>query len=191
MAEPAAGDKASTCRDCPVACHKPEGGRKKNRLDAYAALWRLDRRVPGFGDFVAAYHRLCDDIGVEAFEIAAAIASGIKAGRVAADENAILQAVGEISEGTALGRTLGGGAADAGRAWGVTPPAEARPRKETGRSEAEEIFLDTMGLCAFACSRLTENRGLWISLTDLLKAKYGPAFDGEKITRLARAAGLI
>lgn len=174
------------CRDCPIGC-RTQKGVKKNKLAAYAALWDLDLEMPGFDEFVAAYHRRCDDIGLEAFETAAALAVGLKAGRVAAGFSGILKAVDEISRGTELGRILGNGAESAGSVWGLAPQADIGPRKKTGRSAAEEIFLDSTGLCAFAYSAMLINSNLWEEMDSMLKAKYGPSFDSDKLKNMASA----
>ena len=186
-AAPLAG-QTGLCRDCPIGCHIKKGGKKKNKPAAYAALWCLDRSSPGFDEFVAAYHRLCDDIGLEAFETAAALAVGLKAGLVKSGFSGILAAVEEISRGSELGLILGNGAESAALIWGVTSDAAAGPRKTSGRSETEDIFLDSMGLCAFAYSALPADSSLWQALEELLKAKYGPGFDIEKLKNLAREA---
>ena len=182
--------RVGLCRDCPIGCHTRKGV-KKNKLAAYAALWGLDRDAQEFGGFVADYHRLCDDIGLEAFETAAAIATGLAAGLVTAGFNGILAALGEISRGTELGLILGEGAQSAGQAWGILPSTEAGPRKSAGRSEAEDIFLDSVGLCAYAYSVMLNNPDLWAALEDLLKAKYGPSFDSEKLKKLALDAARL
>lgn len=188
MTEPPAPQRPGSCRDCPIACNAPGNGGHKKKYAAYAALWGLDRHAHGFEDFVAAYHHLCNDIGLDAFETAGAIALAIQSGRVAQTLSAILGAVEEISRGTDLGRILGGGAEAAGRAFGLAPPAQG-PRKETGHSEAEDYFLDSVGLCAFAYARLPHSQELWAALEELLAAKYGPAFTGENLWNLAGAAG--
>jgi aldehyde:ferredoxin oxidoreductase len=167
------------CQDCPNSCRKENSGKKK-KLAAYAALWGLDQSLDGFDEFVAAYHRHCDDVGVDAFETARAIAMGQAVGLVAAGFGGILEAVNEISRGSNLGRILGNGAGRAALAWNVTPP-EAGPRKKAGHPESEVFFLDSVGLCAFAYSAMPPGSELWEVLSDLLKAKYGPSFDGEKL----------
>jgi hypothetical protein len=157
----------------------PQGG-KKNKAAAYAALWGLDAAQLGFGDFVAAYHHSCDDIGLEAFETAGAIALGLKAGAVRPGCGGVLAALEEISRGSELGRLLGQGAAAAARAWGL-PLSEKGPRKNTGLTEAEDFFLDSVGLCAFAYAALPGDAELRAALEALLRAKYGAAFDAETL----------
>lgn len=179
------------CRNCPIGCHIKKGGKKKNKLDAYAALWNLDQSLQGFDEFVAAYHRLCDDIGLEAFETAAAIAVALKAELVKPGFSGILDAVEEISRGSELGLILGNGAESAALIWGGSPTAEAGPRKSSGRSEAEDIFLDSVGLCAFAYSAMLADSSLWEALEELLKAKYGPSFDAEKLKHLVEKVAQI
>lgn len=161
------------------------GGKKKNKLAAYAALWALDRSLPGFDEFVAAYHHRCDDIGLEAFETAAAIALGLKDGLVEPGFTGILDALEEINQGTELGLILGQGAESAARAWGLPLPSEDGPRKSTGLAEADDFFLDSVGLCAFAYSVLLDTPDLWAALEDMLKAKYGPSFNAGKLKLLA------
>lgn len=172
------------CRDCHIGCRQKKGA-KKNKLAAYAALWGFEPNQPGLDEFVAAYHRGCDDIGLEAFETAAAIALGLKAGLVGPDFSGILKALEEINRGTELGFILGRGGESAALAWDLPLPAENGPRKSTGLEEAEELFLDSVGLCAFAYSVMLNNAELWAALEDLLKAKYGPSFDPETLNRPA------
>lgn len=182
---PRAPGRLALCRDCPIGCHIDKGGQKKDKAAAYAALWGLERGADGFDEFLAAYHRLCDDIGLEAFETAAAIALGLQARLAEASFRGILEAVEQISRGTELGRLLGGGAESAGLILGLAPRAGAGPRKSPGRSEAEDFFLDSTGLCAYAYSALPDNPDLWEALEELLKAKYGPSFDVEKLKNMA------
>lgn len=184
MTNPTIARRQGRCLDCPIGCHIQKGV-KKNKLAAYALLWGLDQGIEGLGELVTAYHQRCDDIGLEAFETAAAIAAGIEAGKVAASSGGILQAVEEISRGTELGLILGNGAESARLVWGLAPQAGTGPRKNTGRSEAEDIFLDSTGLCAFAYSLMLADPCLWEALDSLLKAKYGPSFDSAKLKNMA------
>lgn len=188
---PRAAGRLALCRDCPIGCHIDKGGQKKDKAAAYAALWGLERGSGGFDEFLAAYHRLCDDIGLEAFETAAAIALGLQAGLAEATFQGILAAVEQISRGTDLGRLFGGGAEAAGLILGFTPRAGAGPQKSPGLSEAEDFFLDSAGLCAFAYSALPDNPDLWAALEELLKAKYGPSFDPEKLKNMAPKTGTL
>jgi len=177
------------CRDCPIGCHIPKGVKKTDKAAAYAALWGLDEAAPGFGEFLSAYHRRCDDIGLEAFETAAAIALALKAGLAEANFQGIVETVEQISRGTELGLIVGNGAKSAGLVWGLSPDTDIGPRKSPGHSEARDFFLDSTGLCAFAYSALSASPDLWAALEELLKAKYGPIFDGEKMKEMALLAG--
>ena len=190
MPKPNSNNPKKLCSDCPLGCHRPKPMKKKNKLEAYAALWGLDIEA-GFGGFVASYHHLCDDIGVEAFETAQAVALAMEAGIVPRSAPAILQAVEEISIGSELGRIIGHGPEYAAERWGVKLTGKAGPSKDSGHSEMDEIFLDSTGLCAFAYSIIKTGSEFWTNLGDLLKAKYGPDFDVEKLRRMVQEAGRL
>ncbi len=174
------------CRDCPVACHAAgKGGGGGKKAAAYAALWSLDPDWPGLADLLAEYHRRCDDLGVEAFETAGAVAAALRAGAVAPGGEAILRAVEEIGRGTGLGLILGSGAAGAARRFGPAA-VEAGPTKEVTGSPEAAAMMDTLGICAFAAAELPKRPEAARALADILKAKYGRPFSPAELLECGR-----
>lgn len=71
-------------------------------------------------DTIAAMNAVCNDIGVDTMDVGAAIAVAMEAGKLAwGDGPRALELVGEISQGTELGRMIGNGAQFTGDALGV------------------------------------------------------------------------
>ncbi len=179
------------CAGCPAGCAAGGPGKKQNKRLAYAALWGLDPDAPDFPQFLADYHRLTDDLGVEAFDVARTLALARRAGLISpGSPAAILEAVAEIGRGTDLGRLLGSGAAHAARVWGFPPEPEAGPVKATGLDPEAAALADTLGLCAFAARALAAGPEAapeaWAALAEVLRAKYGRAFTPGDWTALGR-----
>ena len=71
-------------------------------------------------DTIARLNREANDLGLDTIEVGAALGVAAEAGLMAwGDGERALALMGEIRQGTALGRALGNGAASAGRALGV------------------------------------------------------------------------
>lgn len=172
------------CRGCPIDCRDRRGGKNKDKLGDYARLWSLAPDDPALAALVAEYHRLCDDIGLEAFETARAIALARLAGAVNEEPPAILEALQEAGRGTALGRAIGSGAAAAARHFGLAAPADSGPKKHSGSAPEVEAFLDTVGLCAPAYPPLADSPEARAALADMLRAKYGRDFSAGELAGL-------
>lgn len=173
------------CRDCPLDCHDHWGGKKKSRLGEYARLWSLAPDQPGLAELVAAYQHLCDDIGLEAFETARAIALARRTGAVGESPEDILESLGEVGRGTALGRIIGSGsiaAADYFREQDQL--VEEGPKKHSGTSPVDDAFLDTIGLCAPAYPPLMGCPEALEAMAAMLKARYGRDFTVGELNSL-------
>lgn len=174
------------CRDCPLDCRDQRGGRNKDKLGGYARLWSLAPDDPTLAALVAEYHRLCDDIGLEAFETARVIALAQQAGAVGTGPSAIMGALKEAGQGTALGRIIGSGSAAAARRFGLTEPADSGPKKHSGSPPDVEAFLDTAGLCAPAYPLLADNPEARAALAEMLRARYGRDFTAGELAALGQ-----
>jgi|GEM_PF-2833379 len=173
------------CRDCPIDCRERQGGKNKEKLGDYARLWSLAPDDPGLPALVADYHRLCDDIGLEAFETARAIALAQAAGAVAFGPSAILEALKETGQGTDLGRIIGSGSVAAARHFGVSP-LDSGPKKHSGPSPEADAFMDTIGLCAPAYPLLDNNLEAQTALAEMLRARYGRDFSAGELAALGQ-----
>lgn len=181
------------CGDCPVGCEKKEGDKRQNKRSSYARLWGLDPERPDFPQFLSEYHRLTDDLGVDAFEVARTLALARRAGLIPPDDpGALLGWAAEIGQGSDLGRLLGRGAAQVARVWGLPPEPEAGPTKATGLDPEATVLADTLGLCAFAAGALAVTpeaepaSGVRAALAEILAAKYGQTFAPEDWVGLGR-----
>jgi aldehyde:ferredoxin oxidoreductase len=71
-------------------------------------------------DAIAQANRLCDDIGLDTIEVGASLAVAMDAGIAPfGNAQAMQEMIGEIGQGTALGRVLGQGAVITGRVFGA------------------------------------------------------------------------
>lgn len=175
------------CRDCPLDCQDRRGGKNKDKLGDYARLWSFAPDHPGLAELVAAYHRLCDDIGLEAFETARAIALARQVGAVGESQEDILEALREVGRGTVLGLAIGSGLAAAADYFGLPEPfIEEGPKKHFAASPANNAFLDTIGLCAPAYPRLNDSLEAWDALAAMLKARYGRDFTPGELSALGQ-----
>ncbi|MDR0882805.1 MAG: aldehyde ferredoxin oxidoreductase C-terminal domain-containing protein [Candidatus Adiutrix sp.] len=180
------GRSESGCAGCSIACHRPGQGGRGDKLAAYGALWGL--AGPELGELVAAYHHRCDDLGLEAFETARALALARQTGRLEASPGGLLAALDEIDQGTELGRILGSGAEIAARAFGLSlAGAPAGPAKTSGPSPEEDALMDTLGLCGFAAAGLAGNPAAWAALAAMLEAKTGQPAPVSALAGLGRA----
>jgi aldehyde:ferredoxin oxidoreductase len=89
----------------------------------YESIWALgaDCEIDNLDQIAEADH-LLDDIGIDSIETAVAIGVAMEAGVLEfGDGEGLLRILTEeVAKGTGLGRIIGGGAGDVGRAYGVT-----------------------------------------------------------------------
>lgn len=89
----------------------------------YESIWALgaDCAIDNLDQIAEADH-LLDDIGIDSIETAVAIGVAMEAGVLEfGDGEGLLRLLtDEVAKGTGLGRIIGGGAGDVGRAFGVT-----------------------------------------------------------------------
>jgi aldehyde:ferredoxin oxidoreductase len=89
----------------------------------YESIWALgaDCAIDNL-DHIAEADHLLDDIGIDSIETAVAIGVAMEAGVIEfGDGEGLLRLLtDEVAKGTGLGRIIGGGAGDVGRAFGVT-----------------------------------------------------------------------
>ncbi|MBA3004999.1 MAG: aldehyde ferredoxin oxidoreductase [Proteobacteria bacterium] len=89
----------------------------------YESIWALgaDCEIDNLDQIAEADH-LLDDIGIDSIETAVAIGIAMEAGVLEfGDGEGLLRILTEeVAKGTGLGRIIGGGAGDVGRAYGVT-----------------------------------------------------------------------
>ncbi len=89
----------------------------------YESIWALgaDCEIDNLDQIAEADH-LLDDLGIDSIETAVAIGVAMEAGVLEfGDGEGLLRILtDEIAKGTPLGRLIGGGAGDVGRAYGVT-----------------------------------------------------------------------
>ncbi|MDR3204785.1 MAG: aldehyde ferredoxin oxidoreductase [Deltaproteobacteria bacterium] len=103
-------------------------GRRIGKWPDYETMWAFgpNAEIKDLDD-VARYDRLCDDTGVDTIDVGGALAVLMEAGALKfGDAKGALAAAAEISEGTALGRILGSGAAVAGKVYGAIRVAEVK-----------------------------------------------------------------
>lgn len=89
----------------------------------YESIWALgaDCEIDNLDQIAEADH-LLDDIGIDSIETAVAIGVAMEAGvlKFGDGEGLLRILTEEVAKGTGLGRIIGGGAGDVGRAYGVT-----------------------------------------------------------------------
>ncbi|MBU1419258.1 MAG: aldehyde ferredoxin oxidoreductase [Proteobacteria bacterium] len=89
----------------------------------YESIWALgaDCAIDNL-DHIAEADHLLDDLGIDSIETAVAIGVAMEAGVIQfGDGEGLLRLLtDEVGKGTGLGRIIGGGAGDVGRAYGVT-----------------------------------------------------------------------
>lgn len=89
----------------------------------YESIWALgaDCAIDNL-DHIAEADHLLDDLGIDSIETAVAIGVAMEAGVIefGDGEGLIRLLTDEVAKGTGLGRIIGGGAGDVGRAFGVT-----------------------------------------------------------------------
>ncbi len=110
---------------CVIKCSQIYNDKDGNYLTSgfeYETIW-------GFGadcciddlDIIAQADRICDDIGIDSIETAVTVGVAMEGGVIPfGDGPGLLKLLGEIKEGTYLGRILGNGAGFTGKALGVT-----------------------------------------------------------------------
>jgi aldehyde:ferredoxin oxidoreductase len=115
-------------RGCMQGCVIQCSGTFPDQKGGYVSKWPELETVWAFGpnvgiddlDMVARYDRLCDDIGVDTIDVGSSVALLMEAGMLSfGDAEGALKLVEEISDGTALGRVLGSGAAITGKVFGL------------------------------------------------------------------------
>ncbi len=107
---------------CSQVYHDAENKYKTSGFE-YESIWALgaDCAIDNL-DHIADADHLLDDIGIDSIETAVAIGVAMEAGVLEfGDGEGLLRILKEdVAKGTPLGRIIGGGAGDVGRAFGVT-----------------------------------------------------------------------
>jgi aldehyde:ferredoxin oxidoreductase len=98
-----------------------KNGKFMGKWPEYETLWAFG---PNSGvndvEMIVRYDTICDDVGVDTIDVGAALAVLMDGGLLEfGDAAGALKIMEQISEGTALGRVIGCGAATAGRVYGV------------------------------------------------------------------------
>ncbi|MDR2422218.1 MAG: aldehyde ferredoxin oxidoreductase, partial [Deltaproteobacteria bacterium] len=98
-----------------------KNGKFMGKWPEYETLWAFG---PNSGvndiEMIVRYDYICDDVGVDTIDVGAALAVLMDAGLLKfGDAQGALDVMTQISQGTALGRVIGCGAATAGRVYGV------------------------------------------------------------------------
>jgi aldehyde:ferredoxin oxidoreductase len=103
-------------------------GKRIGKWPDYETMWAFGPNTDISDlDAVARYDQLCDDTGVDTIDVGAAVAVLMEAGELEfGDADGALAAVGQISQGTPLGRILGSGVAITGKIYGATRVAEVK-----------------------------------------------------------------
>ncbi|MGL4209552.1 MAG: aldehyde ferredoxin oxidoreductase C-terminal domain-containing protein [Candidatus Adiutrix sp.] len=173
--KPATKIKAkSACQACPVNC-RPRNNPKKNHLAAFTKLWAFEPPATELATFLPVYHHHCNDLGLEAFEVARAIAACQVAGIIPfGDCEAILQLLTQINDNTPLGQMIGAGPRKIKETYNIDFDLTQGPQKHMTNSP-DEAFMDSMGLCAFGSLTLNSDVALK-ALAELLEAKYQRPF---------------
>lgn len=126
------GDPTHGCHvGCVIRCSQTYNDKDNKYLTSgfeYETIW-------GFGagcevddlDIIATADHECDDIGLDSIEMAVTMQTAMEAGIIAfGDGPGILKLLGEVKEGTPLGRILGNGASFTGKAYGLTRVATVK-----------------------------------------------------------------
>ncbi|MDS1029267.1 aldehyde ferredoxin oxidoreductase C-terminal domain-containing protein [Bacillota bacterium LX-D] len=120
------GDPTHGCHvGCVIRCSQTYNDKDGKYLTSgfeYETIW-------GFGagckvddlDIIAEIDHVCDDVGIDTIEMAGVMMVAMEAGVLQwGDGKGMLKLLGEVKEGTPMGRILGNGADFTGKAFGVT-----------------------------------------------------------------------
>jgi aldehyde:ferredoxin oxidoreductase len=126
------GDPTHGCHvGCVIRCSQTYNDQDNNYLTSgfeYETIW-------GFGagcevdnlDIIATADHICDDVGLDSIEMAVTMQTAMEAGIISfGDGPGILKLLGEVRDGTPLGKILGNGAAFTGKAYGLTRVATVK-----------------------------------------------------------------
>ena len=170
---------------CSNVIHGAEGEYKTSALEFETmALLGSNCAVEAWED-VADLDRLCDELGLDTIETGAAIAIYMEAGRLEWGDVAGMKALfDEISDGTEIGRAIGGGAVATAKLTGVTRVPvvkgqaiaawDPRPLKATGVTYATSamgadhtagLVLDP-GVAPEDCARRSQEEQLCSAIND-------------------------
>jgi len=110
---------------CTIGCssiYPHKDGSFLSKGPEYETVWAFGADC-GIADLDAIAHmdRACDDIGLDTIETGAAMAVAMEGGLLGfGDAAGVLRLLEEVRQGSALGRTLGSGAAVTGKVFGVS-----------------------------------------------------------------------
>ncbi len=115
------GCHAGCVMQCSQVFVDPEGNYVTSGFE-YETIWAMGAHccIDDL-DLLARADSIMDDIGVDSIEMAVTIGVAMEAGIIAfGDGPGLLRLLGEVKEGTPLGRILGSGAAVTGKVYGLT-----------------------------------------------------------------------
>ena len=105
---------------CSIVFHGDDGAHLTSALEYETlAMFGTNLAITNL-DAIAQMDRMCDELGVDTIEVGSAIAQVMEAGAIQfGDEQRVLELLGEIGEGTPLGRVVGQGAAFTAHYFGL------------------------------------------------------------------------
>lgn len=119
------GEATHGCqRGCTIQCsgiYNDEAGNYVTKQPEYETVWSHGGNC-GISDLdvIAKLDRMDDDIGVDTIEVGVAVGVAMEGGVIQfGDAEGAIRLVGEIGQGTALGRVIGSGAGITGKVFGV------------------------------------------------------------------------
>lgn len=162
-------DKSFTGQGCSPGCLIPCPGKSKKQIKHFFNTYL---GVKDSADSVL-LNQLCNDLGVDTFELSAAIGIAIEAGFVEfGNISSVINAVGELGKATFLGRILGAGVDVTCKVFGKTNSLKLRNKPELSQDPAITI-IESTGLCKFAMPAVLASEEGLAGVADMLNACDG------------------
>jgi aldehyde:ferredoxin oxidoreductase len=174
------------CASCPIGCRKPQKSGWRRHQSELAELWGLNLDDAAIPELVSDFKRLCNDLGLEAFELSGALALALKANKAPKTPEGVRALFQELYLDTATGHLLGMGREATAKAYGLPNDLTKGPKKQSPHPSATTAFLDCLGMCQQAADPLMTRPEAFNSLADLLASRYGRPFSVSALASIGQ-----
>ncbi|MDR1086621.1 MAG: hypothetical protein LBP22_17630 [Deltaproteobacteria bacterium] len=172
------------CQNCPVGCQKPQKSGWRRHEAELASIWGIDPQEPSVPELAGEFKRLCNDLGLEAFELSGSLASALEGTQAPRTVQSVRRLFKELEDYTPLGRLMGMGRVKTAQTFGLDPSLQEAPQKKAPFLPEIIAFLDSLGFCQQAAGPLLSGGGALNPLADLLTARYGRTFNAPELNAM-------
>jgi hypothetical protein len=179
--EPKAKDD---CADCPVGCIDQKKKGWHRHAAELAELWGLAPQDEQLQALSEEYRYICDDMGLEAFEISGAVSLAQKGTSTPKTVEGVRTLLDHLRQETLLGRLMAMGRETTAKFFDLKNLVSLGLQKQSPYPPEDTALLDTLGLCERAASRFLNNPEALTAAGQIFEASYGITFEPQTLAQI-------